>query len=115
MKKEKFIDKEEFKRAYLNKLNILRKKVQEEDLNEMLEELSRTMRKFLSKMLHINYQITFEELINEISAKDINDTLKKEIINFSEDMREKSYKNKKLITEDIEKLIEKGINIAKEF
>ncbi|MBI2671625.1 hypothetical protein HYX16_01695 [Candidatus Woesearchaeota archaeon] len=111
-KRKKFLSKEEFKRAYINKLNILRRKVHGEDLNEMLEEFSRTMRRFLSKMLQIKYQLTFEELIKEISAKDINNKLKKEIINFSREMVEKSYKDKKLTAEDIEKLIENGIDIA---
>lgn len=114
-KKEKHVfDKENFKKMYLNKLFTLKRSVTHDNLEHTFNEFSINMRTFLSKLLNIKYQFTYDELMNELVIKNIDKKLRYELTKLAKNMLEKSYKDKPSI-HDLKDLIEKAIHIIQRF
>lgn len=113
--KTKVVNKVDFKKVYLNKLNLLRRRTSSEtDYEEIFEQFSDDIRTFLSKMLNIRYKFTYDELVNELIIKKVNEDLKHDIIIFVKKMNPDSYKKQPSITE-IRALISMGIHIIERF
>lgn len=116
MRKDKSVSKEDFKKAYLNKISILKRIVYKEDseLDKLFEEFTNDMRSFFSHVLKIKYKFTYNELINELIIKKVDDKLKNDIVKFAKDMLDKSYREK-INKKDLINLIESGKNIIERF
>ncbi len=114
LKRTAVINKDEFKKVYINKLHILKRSCYPNNIDHIFDEFSTSMRTFLSKILNIKYQFTYDELINELIIKQADKNIRNDLIKFAKIMLEKSYKKKPHIDE-LKELIEKGIDIIKNF
>jgi len=113
-RKKNEITKEEFKKVYVNKTTLLKRICHEENKENVFTQFSNDMREFLAKMLSIKYQFTYDELINELIVKKVDESIKKDLIKFAKAMLEAKYR-KKTKLKDIKELIENGISIMERF
>ncbi len=111
---KKDMTKDDFKKIYINKMTTLKRICHEYNLDDIFTQFSIDMRAFLAKILNIKYQFTYDELINELIIKKINEDVKKDLIKFANVMLEKRY-IKKASVHDVKDLIGKGISIIKRF
>ena len=113
-KQKKEISKEDFKKSYANKITLMKRSCHENNADEVFTQFSNEMREFLAKMLDIKYQFTYDELVNELIIKKIEESVKKDLVKFAKAMLELRYRKRPNLRE-IKELIEKGISIIKRF
>ncbi len=114
IKRKKEVSKEDFKKVYVNKINILRRSCHENNFENVFAQFSDEMRGFLARMLNIKYQFTYDELINELMVKKIEESIKNDLMKFAKVMLEIGYR-KKLKLKEIKDIIENGLSIIKRF
>ncbi len=113
-KKKKEISKEDFKKTYVNKVTLLKRSCHEDNKDVIFSQFSEEMRDFLAKMLGIKYQFTYDELINELIVKKVDEGIKKDLVKFAKAMLEAKYRKKAKLKE-LKEIIDKGIIIMKRF
>jgi hypothetical protein len=94
-------------------LKLKTKKTRKDSLEKISKELMRIVRAFISGLLKIEYEFTYEELCNEITKHKISTPLRIMIITFFKRLSEINYKGHKISKKELIGFIKEARIIAK--
>jgi len=114
-KKKKMIVPEELKarESILLRLDNLEKKITKRNEDELSRKFVRIIRDFLSDLLKIDYEFTYEEFCREIEKHKISTPLRIMLITFFRKISEISYKGYKMKKPELKELIKEAKIIVK--
>ncbi len=99
--------------SILLRLDNLENSINKKPIEELSRELIRIVRDFLSDLLKIDYEFTYEELCKEIEKHEISTPLRIIIITFFKKISEISYKGYKMKKPELKELISEARIIVK--
>ena len=113
-KKKKVIPEgSKVRESILLRLDNLENSINKKFIEELSRELIRIVRDFLSDLLKIDYEFTYEELCKEIEKHEISTPLRIIIITFFKKISEISYKGYKMKKPELKELISEARIIVK--
>ena len=113
-KKKKIVPEElRVRESLLSRLDKLEKSIDKKSIEELSKELVRIIRCFLSDLLKIDYEFTFEEFCKEIEKHKISMPLRIMFITFFKKISEISYKGYKIKKPELRELINEARIIIK--
>ena len=99
--------------SILSRLYKLEKNLGKKSIEELSKEFVRIIRDFLSGLLKIEYEFTYEELCKEIGKHEISMPLRIMIVTFFKKISEISYKGYKMKKPELKELISEARMIVK--
>jgi len=106
-KKEEAIEEYRPLADYLDEISDLKKNFKKLDVNDAFKQLLVLIKNFFSDYLGLDYEITFEELENELRARN------KEVVFFSKNLSEMSYNIDKISKRRVMMLLDEFEDVAK--
>lgn len=106
-KKEEAIEEYRSLADYLDEISDLKKNFKKLDVNDAFKQLLVLIKNFFSDYLGLDYEITFEELENELRARN------KEVVFFSKNLSEMSYNIDKISKRRVMMLLDEFEDVAK--
>ena len=113
-KKKKEVPEELKEReSILLRLDKLEKSIDKKDIDELSKEFVRIIRDFLSDLLKIEYEFTYEEFCKEIEKHKISTPLRIMLITFFKKISEISYKGYKMEKPELREMVKEARIIVK--
>ena len=113
-RKKKISKEEVVGRIFMRKLKKIDETSDQEPPKELFSQLNNIIRNFFSELYDISYEFAFVELNEELVKKDVEESKRKDIIDYTMEMEKSEYSDHTMTKQEFYYLLGKSIHIIKE-